>query len=208
MKVMETDLPGVLLIKPRVFKDERGFFLESFNQRTWNQATGMDTCFVQDNHSHSCQGVLRGIHYQIHQPQAKLVRVVQGEVFDVAVDLRRSSPCFGKWYGVRLSADNHLQLYIPQGFGHGFLVLSGPGRLSLIGNQQNFMAPQIYKAAGFFLGTDPEPLTFAWALNKAPFVSRQDRVRPKWAGNFFPKNFPKALSPFSSCGPGNREGAH
>jgi len=117
-------LPEVLLIEPRVFGDARGFFLESFNARAFETATGVSLPFVQDNHSRSAKGVLRGLHYQIRQPQGKLVRVVRGRVFDVAVDLRRSSPRLGHWTGVELGEDDHRQLYIPPGFGHGFVVLS------------------------------------------------------------------------------------
>lgn len=122
--VTPTALPEVLILQPQVFGDERGFFFESFNARDFAKATGLDVQFVQDNHSKSVHGVLRGLHYQIEQAQGKLVRVVQGEVFDVAVDMRRSSPTFGQWVGVQLSADNHSQLWIPPGFAHGFVVLS------------------------------------------------------------------------------------
>lgn len=124
MKTIETSLPGVLILEPKVFGDERGFFMESWNAHQFRQDTGIDTEFVQDNHSRSARNVLRGIHYQISQPQGKLVRVVSGAVLDVAVDLRRSSPNFGKWVGVELSADNKRQLWIPPGFGHGFVVTS------------------------------------------------------------------------------------
>ncbi len=122
--VTPTALPEVLILEPRVFGDERGFFFESFNQRDFTQATGLDVQFVQDNHSRSGQGVLRGLHYQIEHAQGKLVRVTQGKVFDVAVDLRRSSPNFGKWEGVVLSGENKRQLWIPPGFAHGFVVTS------------------------------------------------------------------------------------
>jgi len=122
--VTPTRLPGVLILEPKVFGDARGFFFESFNARDFAQCTGLDVDFVQDNHSKSAKGVLRGLHYQIQHPQGKLVRVSQGEVFDVAVDLRRSSPTFGQWDGVLLSADNKRQLWIPPGFAHGFLVTS------------------------------------------------------------------------------------
>jgi len=122
--VTKTDLPEVLILEPKVFGDDRGFFFESFNQRDFQHATGLDVNFVQDNHSKSSQGVLRGLHYQILHPQGKLVRVTQGAVFDVAVDLRRSSRNFGKWVGVELSADNKRQLWIPPGFAHGFAVTS------------------------------------------------------------------------------------
>jgi dTDP-4-dehydrorhamnose 3,5-epimerase len=124
MKVTRTTLPEVLLLEPAVFGDARGFFMESFNARTFRDATGIDAQFVQDNHSRSARNVLRGIHYQVVKPQGKLVRVASGRVFDVAVDLRRSSPRFGQWVGVELTADNHWQMWIPGGFGHGFLVLS------------------------------------------------------------------------------------
>ena len=124
MKVIETQLPEVWIFEPRVFGDERGFFMESFNQHAFEEATGCRRAFVQDNHSRSRCGVLRGLHYQLEQPQGKLVRVTHGRVFDVAVDLRRSSPNFGRWVGVELSADNNRQLWVPEGFGHGFVVLS------------------------------------------------------------------------------------
>lgn len=123
MKVVATDLPGVLLIEPEVFGDQRGFFLETYHARKM-AAAGITESFVQDNHSGSHRGTLRGLHYQIRQPQGKLVRAVVGEIFDVAVDLRRSSPTFGRWFGVRLSAENKLQLWVPAGFAHGFYVLS------------------------------------------------------------------------------------
>lgn len=124
MKVTPTAISDVLLIEPKVYGDVRGFFYESFNQKAFYQASGLDLQFVQDNHSRSSKDVLRGLHYQIQQPQGKLVRVVRGAVFDVAVDIRRSSPSFGKWVGLELSEDNHRQLWIPPGFAHGFLVLS------------------------------------------------------------------------------------
>ena len=123
MKIVETDLPGVLIIEPVVYGDARGFFLESFHARRYAES-GLPETFVQDNHSRSSRGVLRGLHYQLHHPQGKLVRVVSGEVFDVAVDIRRGSPTFGRWVGATVSADNHRQLYVPPGFAHGFCVLS------------------------------------------------------------------------------------
>ena len=123
-QVTQTALPDVLILEPKVFGDERGFFFESFNRRDFEKACGLQVDFVQDNHSKSSKGVLRGLHYQIQHPQGKLVRVTQGQVFDVAVDLRRSSPHFGKWVGVELSADNKRQLWVPPGFAHGFLVMS------------------------------------------------------------------------------------
>ena len=131
MEVIATALPDVLILEPRVFGDDRGFFYESFNAQAFRAATGIDAQFVQDNHSRSLRGVLRGLHYQVHNPQGKLVRVTAGEVLDVAVDIRRSSPPVGKWAAVRLSADNHRQLWVPEGFAHGFVgrvgVENGPG---------------------------------------------------------------------------------
>ena len=124
MKATRLAIPDVVLIEPKVFGDARGFFFESFNQQAFNEATGTNHAFVQDNHSRSTQGVLRGLHYQIQQPQGKLVRVVRGTVFDVAVDIRKSSPTFGHWVGAELSEDNQHQLWVPPGFAHGFVVLS------------------------------------------------------------------------------------
>ena len=124
MKVIQTAIPDVLILEPRVFHDARGFFMEAYNARTLREAAGIDAEFVQDNHSHSVRGVVRGLHYQLHQPQGKLVRVVRGRVFDVAVDIRKSSATFGQWVGVELSEENHLQTWVPAGFAHGFLVLS------------------------------------------------------------------------------------
>ena len=124
MKVTPTAIPDVLVIEPKVFGDSRGFFYESFNQKVFNEATGLDVNFVQDNHSRGARGVLRGLHYQVQQPQGKLVRVVRGAVFDVAVDIRKGSPTFGKWEGIELTQDNHKQLWVPPGFAHGFVVTS------------------------------------------------------------------------------------
>ncbi|WP_163339734.1 dTDP-4-dehydrorhamnose 3,5-epimerase [Desulfopila sp. IMCC35008] len=124
MNVIRTVIEDVLIIEPQVFGDDRGFFLESYNEKRWREETGLTKPFVQDNHSRSVRGVLRGIHYQIKQPQGKLVRVVSGEVFDVAVDLRKNSKTFGQWVSVLLTAENKKQLWIPEGFGHGFLVVS------------------------------------------------------------------------------------
>jgi len=124
MKIIPTKIPDVLIIEPKVFGDDRGFFFESFNKKAFEAATGITADFVQDNHSKSTKGVLRGLHYQIKQPQGKLVRVCSGEVFDVAVDLRKSSPTFTQWVGVKLSAENKRQFWIPPGFAHGFIVLS------------------------------------------------------------------------------------
>ena len=124
MNLTRTEIPDLLIIEPRVFGDARGFFMESFNARSFRELTGLDIDFVQDNHSRSERGVLRGLHYQLPQPQGKLVRVTAGRVFDVAVDVRKSSPTFGKWVGVELSGENHRQFWVPQGFAHGFVVLS------------------------------------------------------------------------------------
>ncbi len=124
MKALPLAIPDVLLLEPKVFGDERGFFFESFNQAAFDAAIGQRVNFVQDNHSRSTRGVLRGLHYQIEQPQGKLVRVVRGSVFDVAVDIRKSSPTFGRWVGAELTEQNHRQLWVPKGFAHGFLVLS------------------------------------------------------------------------------------
>ena len=124
MKVTRTSIPDVLVIEPKVFGDARGFFYESFNGKAFDEAVGSQVQFVQDNHSRSVKGVLRGLHYQIQQPQGKLVRVVRGAVFDVAVDIRKSSPTFGQWVGVELTEENHKQLWVPEGFAHGFVVVS------------------------------------------------------------------------------------
>lgn len=124
MNVIQGELPGLLILEPKVWGDARGFFMESYNERSFRELTGLDLRFVQDNHSRSARGVLRGLHYQLQHPQGKLVRVVSGRVWDVAVDMRRSSPTFGKWQGVELSAENHRQFWVPAGFAHGFVVLS------------------------------------------------------------------------------------
>ncbi|TXC88839.1 dTDP-4-dehydrorhamnose 3,5-epimerase [Paraburkholderia azotifigens] len=124
LNVTRTEIPDVLIIEPKVFGDARGFFFESFNQKAFDEATGVDLTFVQDNHSRSGKGVLRGLHYQVEQPQGKLVRVVRGAVFDVVVDIRKDSPAFGKWVGVELTEENHHQLWVPPGLAHGFLVLT------------------------------------------------------------------------------------
>lgn len=140
MKITATSIPDVLIIEPKVFGDARGFFYESFNQKAFNQATGLNESFVQDNHSRSSQGVLRGLHYQLEQPQGKLVRVARGAVFDVAVDIRQSSATFGQWVGVELSEDNHKQLWLPAGFAHGFVVLSESA--DFLYKTTNYYAPQ------------------------------------------------------------------
>lgn len=139
MKIISTSIPDVFLIEPQVFQDERGFFLESYNKKKFQEA-GIDVDFVQDNHSKSCRGTLRGLHYQIQQPQAKLVRVIAGEVFDVAVDIRKNSPTFGQWVGDYLSAENKKMLWVPVGFAHGFYVTSPEAEV--LYKASNFYAPQ------------------------------------------------------------------
>jgi dTDP-4-dehydrorhamnose 3,5-epimerase len=169
MKVTSCAIADVLLIEPRVFGDERGFFFESFNQRAFNLATGLAPSFVQDNHSRSASGVLRGLHYQLHQPQGKLVRVVAGEVFDVAVDIRRNSPTFGKWAGEILSADNKRQLWVPPGLAHGFLVLSETAEF--LYKTTDYYAPEFERCIAW---NDPT-LAIAWPeMGEPPRLSAKD----------------------------------
>ena len=168
MNIIKTDIPDVFIIEPKVFGDARGFFYESFNQKVWQEKTGLTTTFVQDNHSRSEKNVLRGLHYQIQQPQGKLVRVVRGTVFDVAVDLRQSSPNFGRWLGVELSEDNHRQLWIPEGFAHGFLVLSDAAEF--LYKTTDYWAPQ-YEIT--IIWNDPD-LAIAWPLQDTPTLSAKD----------------------------------
>ena len=170
MKVVETSIPDVLIIEPKVFGDERGFFYESFNARAFAEATGVQRDFVQDNHSRSQRGVLRGLHYQIQQPQGKLVRVVAGEVFDVAVDLRKSSPSFGRWFGTHLSAQNQRQLWIPEGFAHGFVVLSESAEF--LYKTTDYYAPEHERS---LLWNDPE-LGIQWPFDEAPQLSAKDQA--------------------------------
>ena len=171
MKVTETVLPGLLLIEPKVFGDARGFFFESYNARSFAEQTGITESFVQDNHSKSARGVLRGLHYQIEQPQGKLVRVTQGEVFDVAVDLRKSSPHFGQWFGCHLSADNKHQLWIPAGFGHGFLVLSE--HAEFLYKTTSYYAPQHERCIAW---NDPD-IGIQWPqVDGGPLLSAKDQV--------------------------------
>jgi dTDP-4-dehydrorhamnose 3,5-epimerase len=172
MNIIQTDIPEVLIIEPKVFGDERGFFFESYNERQWEEKTGLKTRFVQDNHSRSAKGVLRGLHYQIGQPQGKLVRCVAGEVFDVAVDLRRSSPTFGKWMGARLSAENKLQMWVPEGFAHGFLVLSEAAEF--LYKTTDYYAPEHERS---ILWNDPE-LGIEWPLAGEPVLSARDADAP------------------------------
>lgn len=171
MQVTPLAIPDVLLIEPKVFGDSRGFFFESFNQKAFNEATGTNYQFVQDNHSRSAQGVLRGLHYQIEQPQGKLVRVVMGAVFDVAVDIRKSSPTFGQWVGEELSADNHRQLWVPPGFAHGFLVLSDTAEF--LYKTTDYYAPAAERCIAW---NDPD-LAIAWpSLGTEPQLSAKDNA--------------------------------
>ncbi|BEV08170.1 dTDP-4-dehydrorhamnose 3,5-epimerase [Methylophilus glucosoxydans] len=175
MLVTATKIPEVLILEPKVFGDARGFFIESFNAQAFKQATGLDVTFVQDNHSRSAKGVLRGLHYQVQQAQGKLVRVVAGEVFDVAVDLRQSSATFGLWEGVHLSADNHRQLWIPPGFAHGFVVLSDTA--DFLYKTTDYYAPQ-YEAC---LKWDDPTIGIDWPLDMPPSLSAKDQQGLPWA---------------------------
>jgi dTDP-4-dehydrorhamnose 3,5-epimerase len=170
LNVIATRLPDVLIIEPKVFGDERGFFYESFNARAFAEATGRVVQFVQDNHSRSAKGVLRGLHYQIEQSQGKLVRVTEGEVLDVAVDIRRSSPTFGQWTSVRLSGQNHRQLWIPPGFAHGFVVLSESA--DFLYKTTDYYAPSAERCIRW---DDPE-LAIDWELQGAPILSAKDQA--------------------------------
>lgn len=169
MKVTPTTIPEVLVIEPQVFGDDRGFFFESFNAKAFNQVVGFDVCFVQDNHSRSGKNVLRGLHYQIKQPQGKLVRVISGEVFDVAVDIRQKSPTFGQWVGEYLSAENKKQFWVPPGFAHGFVVLSE-------------FAEFLYKATDYYAPEyerciiwNDSTLGIIWPLDGQPSLSAKDK---------------------------------
>lgn len=175
MQVIPTEIPEILVIEPKVFGDERGFFFESFNQREWQAATGLASVFVQDNHSRSARGVLRGLHYQIAQAQGKLVRCVVGEVFDVAVDLRTGSRTLGQWVGVHLSADNKRQMWIPEGFAHGFLVLSEMAEF--LYKTTDYYAPRHERAVAW---NDPQ-LAIDWPLVGEPLVSAKDAAAPGFA---------------------------
>ena len=172
MKITRTKIPEVLIIEPQVFGDDRGFFMESWNQKAFNEAVGRDVNFVQDNHSRSTKGVLRGLHYQIKQPQGKLVRCVVGEVFDVAVDLRRSSSTFKKWVGVHLSAENKRQFWVPEGFGHGFLVLSESA--DFLYKTTNYYAPEYERCIRW----DDPTLAIDWPSGLTPKLSTKDAQAP------------------------------
>ncbi|MER0043739.1 dTDP-4-dehydrorhamnose 3,5-epimerase [Pseudomonas sp. MGal98] len=169
MHIIQTAIPDVLILEPKVFGDERGFFFESFNARAFGEATGLNPNFVQDNHSRSQRGVLRGLHYQVQQAQGKLVRVTAGEVYDVAVDLRRQSPTFGQWVGTHLSADNKRQMWVPEGFAHGFVVLSE-------------FAEFLYKTTDYYapahercIRWDDPKLAIDWQLQEEPRLSAKDQ---------------------------------
>jgi dTDP-4-dehydrorhamnose 3,5-epimerase len=170
MPILATAIPDVIIIEPKVFGDERGFFYESFNARSFTEETGINANFVQDNHSKSAKGVLRGLHYQIQQPQGKLVRVVAGEVFDVAVDIRKQSPTFGKWVGVTLSAENKRQMWVPEGFAHGFLVTSD--NAEFLYKTTDYYAPEYERS---ILWNDPE-IGIVWPITGEPTLSNKDKV--------------------------------
>ncbi|MBF2069639.1 dTDP-4-dehydrorhamnose 3,5-epimerase [Fischerella thermalis] len=170
MKIIQTEIPDVLLIEPQVFSDERGFFYESYNEKILLEKAGIAEHFVQDNHSRSAKNVLRGLHYQIQQPQGKLVRVVAGSVFDVAVDLRKSSNTFGQWIGTHLTAENKRQLWIPPGFAHGFVVLSEYA--DFLYKTTDYYAPQHERT---ILWNDPD-LAIAWPLQEEAILSAKDKA--------------------------------
>jgi dTDP-4-dehydrorhamnose 3,5-epimerase len=169
MKVISTNISEVLIVEPKVFGDDRGLFFESFNQQDFNDAVGQDVQFVQDNHSRSAKGVLRGLHYQIQQPQGKLVRVVRGAVFDVAVDLRKSSATFGQWVGAELSEDNHRQLWVPAGFAHGFMVLSESAEF--LYKTSDYYAPEFERC---IIWNDPD-IGINWPIDDEPQLSGKDQ---------------------------------
>ena len=170
MQVVQTAIPDVLILEPKVFGDDRGFFFESFNQQTFQRLTGVKANFVQDNHSKSAANVLRGLHYQIEQPQGKLVRVTAGEVFDVAVDIRRQSATFGRWVGVLLSAENKRQMLIPQGFAHGFVVLQN--NAEVLYKTTDYYAPQHERCIRW----DDPTIGIEWPIAQAPILSAKDQL--------------------------------
>jgi dTDP-4-dehydrorhamnose 3,5-epimerase len=170
MQVQATSIPGVLIFEPKVFGDDRGFFYESFNERRFTELSGVSSSFVQDNHSKSARNVLRGLHYQIQQPQGKLVRVVAGEVFDVAVDIRKSSATFGQWVGVVLSAENKRQLWVPPGFAHGFVVTSESAEF--LYKTTDYWAPEHERS---ILWNDPA-IGIKWPMQGAPLLSGKDQI--------------------------------
>lgn len=168
MQAIPTAIPDVLLLEPKVYGDVRGFFYESYNEKVFNELTGADVCFVQENHSRSVRHVLRGLHYQVRHPQGKLIRVVQGEVFDVAVDIRRGSKTYGKWVGVTLSAENRRQVWMPPGFAHGFLVLSETA--DFLYKTTDFYAPECERCIAW---NDPD-LAIQWPIEESPLLSAKD----------------------------------
>jgi len=168
LNVIATPLSGLLVLEPKTFGDARGFFLESYNEKTWAEA-GITGRFVQDNHSLSARGVLRGLHYQLCHPQGKLIRVAAGEIFDVALDLRRSSPTFGKWYGTNLSGENNRQMWVPVGFAHGFSVLSESAHV--LYKATDFYAPECERTVAW---NDPD-LAVDWGLTGSPVISAKDQ---------------------------------
>jgi dTDP-4-dehydrorhamnose 3,5-epimerase len=170
MNVIKTEIPDLLILEPKVFGDSRGFFFESYNQRELADVAGITDAFVQDNHSRSARNVLRGLHYQIQQPQGKLVRVVAGTVFDVAVDIRRSSATFGRWVGVELSAENKRIAWVPKGFAHGFLVLSE--HAEFLYKTTAFWAPEYERSIAW---DDPD-LGIVWPIEGAPVLSAKDKA--------------------------------
>ncbi|MDQ2137355.1 dTDP-4-dehydrorhamnose 3,5-epimerase [Alcaligenaceae bacterium A4P071] len=170
MNVIKTDIPDVMIIEPKVFGDERGFFMESFNAAAFAEATGVTTPFVQDNHSRSAKGVLRGLHYQLQQAQGKLLRVVRGTIFDVAVDIRKSSPTFGKWVGAELTADNNRQFWVPPGFAHGFVVLSDSA--DVLYKTTDYYAPASERCISW---DDPE-VGITWPEGIEPILSAKDKA--------------------------------
>ncbi|MBX9903474.1 MAG: dTDP-4-dehydrorhamnose 3,5-epimerase [Burkholderiales bacterium] len=170
MNIVKTELPDVLIIEPKVFGDARGFFFESFNAKTFAALTGLNPTFVQDNHSRSAKNVLRGLHYQIKQPQGKLVRVSAGEVFDVAVDVRKSSPTFGRWTGTTLSAENKRMMWVPEGFAHGFLVLSESA--DFLYKTTDYYVPEHERCV---IWNDPI-VGIAWPLAEQPILAAKDKT--------------------------------
>ena len=170
MPIQTTAIPDVIIIEPKVFGDERGFFYESFNAKSFAEQTGIKASFVQDNHSKSAKGVLRGLHYQIQQPQGNLVRVVAGEVFDVAVDIRKHSPTFGKWVGAMLSAENKRQMWIPEGFAHGFLVTSESAEF--LYKTTDYYAPEFERS---IFWNDPA-IGIQWPVQGEPVLSNKDKI--------------------------------
>lgn len=181
MKILPAKIPDVLIIEPQVFQDDRGFFFESYNYKAFSEKTGITANFVQDNHSFSKQNVLRGLHYQISQPQGKLVRAIAGTILDIAVDIRKTSPSFGEWVSCILSADNKRQLWIPVGFAHGFVVLSETAEV--LYKTTDYYAPQHERC---ILWNDPD-LAIDWSVTNPPIVSTKDRVgQPFKSAEVFP----------------------